>query len=316
VAHPYVSIGLPVYNGERFLARAVETVLGQTFGDFELVISDNGSTDRTEELCRKYAAEDPRVRYERHETNRGASWNFNRVLEIADPAARYFKHVAADDEHAPEFLARTIAILDDDPSVAVAHTGTADIDDEGYVLHVYDQPVTRLESHDPAERIRDLITLNHECFQAFGLVRHEVVKQSRGLGAFADSDNVMLVEYALRGRFVQDEEVLFFRRQHPDRSMVSFVNTRERHLWFDPDRKGEIVFPAWRVGEELFKSVQLAPLSRADRRRCYLALRDFVRWNWPSLAKNVVRSSMEGAAAVTHSLSRAAGPGDARRGGA
>lgn len=303
---PYVSIGMPVFNGERFLERAVETLLVQDFDDFELLISDNGSTDGTEELCRAYERSDPRVRYERQEVNRGAAWNFTHVLEVADPSARYFKWVAADDEHAPTYLARTVEILDDDPSVAVAHSGTADIDEEGYVLKVWHQPVSRLESHDPAERLLDLVTHRHECFQAFALIRSDVARAGRGLLAISDADNVQLVELALRGRFVNHKETLFFRRQHANRSMAAFVNARDRVAWFDPSKADRIAFPAWRLGWEFVRAIRDAPLTASDRRRCYLALHPFLECNWQALLKNVLRSSVEAPGVAARRVARRA----------
>ena len=97
--YPRVSVGIPVFNGERFLAETIESILAQTFKDFEIVISDNASTDRTEEICRSYAARDPRIRYNRNDTNRGAAWNHNRVFELA--RGEYFKWQSHDDFCAP-----------------------------------------------------------------------------------------------------------------------------------------------------------------------------------------------------------------------
>src|SRR3982751_485615 len=99
---PKVSIGLPVYNGELHLALALDSILAQTYGDFEIVISDNGSTDGTESICRRYAAADPRIRYERNETNRGAAWNYNHVFELS--RGEYFKWMAHDDLIEPNYL--------------------------------------------------------------------------------------------------------------------------------------------------------------------------------------------------------------------
>jgi glycosyltransferase involved in cell wall biosynthesis len=290
---PLVSIGLPVFNGEPFLERALNTLLGQDLADLELVISDNGSTDATESICRDASATDRRVRYHRNDRNRGAAWNFNNVLALANASARYFTWAAADDERAPSYLSRTVAILDADPSVALAHTGSADIDEEGYVLHVWNQPVSQLEDPRPWVRLRDLLTLNHECFQAFGIMPMKVARATRGLGAFADADNVFLVEIALQGRFVQDPETLFFRRQHSERSMAHYADQRARIAWFDPAKANRITYPTWRVGREVVEAIRRANLSPADRRACYACMRVFLRWNWPALAKNVIRSSVE-----------------------
>ena len=99
---PAVSIGLPVYNGEAFLARALDSLLAQTFADFEIVVSDNASTDATAEICAAYAERDPRIRYHRHARNGGAAANYNFTVEMARGA--YFKWMAHDDLVAPGFL--------------------------------------------------------------------------------------------------------------------------------------------------------------------------------------------------------------------
>jgi glycosyltransferase involved in cell wall biosynthesis len=115
VSSPTVSIGLPVYNGAATVGRAIVTLLAQTFADFELVISDNGSTDGTEEICRDFARGDPRSRYVRHAKNRGPAANFSFVL--AEARARYFMWAAADDWWHPDFLAANLALLEADPHV-------------------------------------------------------------------------------------------------------------------------------------------------------------------------------------------------------
>src|SRR5512139_3267591 len=119
---PRVSIGVPVYNGENFLKDALDSLLAQTFKDFEIVIADNVSTDQTEEICRSYAAKDARIRYYRNETNIGAGPNHNRVFELS--RGEYFKWVCHDDMCAPEFLERCIEVLDRDPSVVLCHAET------------------------------------------------------------------------------------------------------------------------------------------------------------------------------------------------
>src|ERR1700749_639605 len=99
---PLVSIGLFLYNGDRFLAAAIESILNQTFKDFELIISDNCSTDRSDEICRRYAAADSRIRYYRNEKNMGAGWNLRNVYFKA--TGKYFKWAAHDDTLEPRFL--------------------------------------------------------------------------------------------------------------------------------------------------------------------------------------------------------------------
>lgn len=109
---PRVSVGMPIYNGERFLKAAIESILAQTLTDFELIISDNGSTDQTQEICQAYATKDQRIRYYRSAQNFGASWNHNRVFELS--TSEYFKWAACDDICKPEYLEQCVEILVDD----------------------------------------------------------------------------------------------------------------------------------------------------------------------------------------------------------
>ncbi|MCH9054911.1 glycosyltransferase [Synechococcus sp. PCC 6716] len=93
--NPKISIGMPVYNGARYIREALDSLLAQTFTEFELIISDNASIDNTEAICREYAAKDHRVRYIRQSQNLGASANFKFVLDKA--LGEYFMWAAADD---------------------------------------------------------------------------------------------------------------------------------------------------------------------------------------------------------------------------
>src|SRR5690349_812781 len=93
---PQVSIGLPVYNGEKYLLNAIGSLLKQDFEDFELVISDNASTDKTEAMCHEFAAKDKRIRYHRNETNIGATGNYNRVFRLSN--GEFFRWASHDDE--------------------------------------------------------------------------------------------------------------------------------------------------------------------------------------------------------------------------
>ena len=135
---PRVSMGLPVYNGEQYLATALDSLLAQTFTDFEIVISDNASTDATEEICRRYAARDARIRYVRQPENRGSVFNFNHVFELA--RGEYYRWHAHDDVCAPTFLDRCVELLDQDPTIVGCHSLKVKIDQGGRVLGVMTHP--------------------------------------------------------------------------------------------------------------------------------------------------------------------------------
>ena len=114
---PTVTIGLPVYNREKFITQAIEALLAQTFTDFELIISDNASTDRTEAICRDYAARDARIRYIRQPVNLGLLGNFNYVKQEAK--GKYFMWTASDDLCEPQFVEALVSQLEHDPSLAL-----------------------------------------------------------------------------------------------------------------------------------------------------------------------------------------------------
>jgi len=120
-AVPQVSIGMPVYNGEPFIQEALDSLLAQTFADFELIISDNASTDGTEAICREYAARDKRIRCVRQPENLGAAANFQFVLDEA--VGEYFMWAAADDVWLPKFIETCMKLLKTDASAKMAMTG-------------------------------------------------------------------------------------------------------------------------------------------------------------------------------------------------
>ena len=130
---PTLSIGLPVYNGERYLSKTLDSLLGQDFEDFELVISDNGSSDQTEAICRDFAQRDHRIRYLRSDENRGATWNFRRVFEMSE--GEFFKYAAYDDECYPTMVRRCMEVFQsDDPTVALVYTLSEKIDENSNVI--------------------------------------------------------------------------------------------------------------------------------------------------------------------------------------
>src|SRR5690349_21833526 len=172
---PRVSLGMPVYNGEDFLEQALQSLLKQTFGDFELLISDNASTDRTATICQDYASADARIRYHRNPVNLGFCRNQNSVITGA--RGEYFLLTHHDDIRAPEYLSRTLAPLEADPGLVVCYTGTRDIDEHGVELPRRSVPL-RTDSPDPCVRFHDVIQLDHICEPGFGLTRRDVLAKT------------------------------------------------------------------------------------------------------------------------------------------
>jgi glycosyltransferase involved in cell wall biosynthesis len=281
---PRVSIGLPVYNGQDYLSHALDALLAQTYSDFELIISDNASTDDTEEICRQYAAEDHRIRYRRSEENLGAARNFNRAFELS--RGEYFKWAAHDDLCGPEYLERCVAALDGDVSMVLCHARTREIDENGAVVRELDRK-PQLSSRRVHERFYDCICVPHPQVMVFGLIRANVLRQTDLIGRYSSSDKVLLGELVLRGPFHEVSEPLFFRRAHPAQSYKRFTNRHAYQAWFDPTRSGRITFPHWRLLLEHSKAVARAPLSGPERIRCYVVVGWWIRFHWRHLAANL-----------------------------
>ncbi len=282
---PHVSIGVPVFNGENYLAEALDSLLAQTFSDFEIIISDNASTDKTEEICRAYAARDRRIRYFRNEENLGASPNYNRTFELS--SGEYFKWAAHDDLCAPEFLERCVEVLDQDTSVILCYSRIQAIDEHGAVLQSFDAK-PKLGSPEPRERFYECVCVPHAQVAVFGLARASVLKKTRLIGNFSSSDRVLLGELALLGRFYEVPEFLLFKRHHPQQHWRVYPTRHLRQAWYDPARAGKITFPHWRLLREHLISIGRASLSWQDRTWCYIYMVWWMRLHWRYLAENLV----------------------------
>lgn len=272
-----VGIGLPVYNGERFLEAAIEAILAQTYEDFELVVVDNASTDRSVEIARDIASNDGRIRIELNETNLGAPRNFNRAFDITH--GEYFKWAAHDDLLEPTYLERCISFLDAERDYVLCHSRVGVIGSEGKPLYDYDVNLPHVESSAPADRFGDLVLIRHACYDAFGVLRRSTLARTPRIGAYLSSDRCLLAELALHGRFRILPETLYLNREHGDRS-VRIPNHQRARAWFDQGRGGRFIFPAWRLLGEYAAAIDRTPLSQADRRACRRVL---VRWllrNW------------------------------------
>ncbi len=273
---PAISIGLPVYNGEPFLEQAIESVLNQTYRNFELVISDNGSTDGTEAICRSYGAKDSRIRYARSKKNRGAAWNYNRTFELA--RGRYFRWFAADDILAGTLLEKSADVLDSRPEVVLCFTGIVDIDSEGNELEVKYSTV-QSDAPEANQRFKGLgeVRPSHNCEEVFGLVRSEVLAKTKLIDNYPDSDRTLLAELGLYGPFFEIREPLFLHRLHDRGSVTANPTRHDRISWFDPGKARKLVFPNWRQLYEMLLVPLRVPLSPKDRLLCYRHMLTWIR---------------------------------------
>lgn len=259
---PTVSIGLPVYNGERYLAEAIQSVLSQTFTDLELVIADNASTDSTEDICRQFQAQDPRVVYVRNERNLGAAYNYNLTLERA--RGRYFKWLAHDDVCRPEFIQVCFDALENDPDIALAYPTPIDIDENGTVLGPQDTDLN-LDDSDPVLRFRDALGQDHGCLPVFGLVRTDMLRRTGKHGNYPAADRVLIAELTLWGKLSEIRRDLYLHREHDERYVNTHRTPKQQAEWFDPNRRGRVFFKKWREMRGYVNAIRRAPLTIRQR---------------------------------------------------
>ena len=275
-----VSIGLPVYDGGKYLEETLDSILAQTYSEFELVISDNASTDRTEQICRAYAAKDPRIRYYRNKRNLGASKNFNRVFRLS--SGLYFKWAAHDDLLAPNYLEKCVEVLEKDSSTVLCHSKTAYIDENGEPIETPEY-ADRGDSQKPHERFGSQLSFFKPSWKIFGLIRTDSLRKTSVMGAYIGGDRNLIAELSLIGRILEIPEFLFFARIHPQSYSYRFhrenrllSNYDNRFIWWTENGQGaQSVFPHWKNCLEYFRAIGRAHLEWQERLLCYA---EFFRW--------------------------------------
>jgi glycosyltransferase involved in cell wall biosynthesis len=285
-----VSIGLPVFNGDRYLADVLECLLSQSYPHLELIISDNASTDKTAEICQVYKSRDSRIQYIRHAKNRGAAWNYNQVVGLAQ--GEYFKWAAHDDLYHPEFLLKCVSVLDQNPDAVLCYSHIADIDDGGHFLRRNDHSLDT-QSYKPYRRFHDLLCRYHTCLQIFGLIRTSYLVQTRLIENYAGSDRALLAELSLMGKFIEIPEILFFHREHKNRSTRANPTQESFSEWFDPRNRERLNFPNWRLLKDYISSALMTPLTWKQHLACLFTITLWIVKNGKCLYRDLAQSCMK-----------------------
>lgn len=285
---PEASVGLPIYNGEEFVEEAIRSILAQTFEDFELILSDNASTDRTREICLDYASMDRRVRYYRNGVNLGATLNYNRTYELS--RGRYFKWAAHDDLISPEYLSLCIEALEKDPECVLSFPETTYMDANGIYLSTETGDLS-IPEMNPAERLKRFVALearSNDIFWAiFGVTRKEVLARTGLFGKYIANDQVLLTKLILAGPFRQVPRKLYFRRIHPKASTVmlpKIPSYRERARWYDTTTRPSVILPNWRLLVEDLSAIKGLDLDKQSKARCYYLIARMFANRWKRLA--------------------------------
>ena len=268
-------MGVPVYNGERFLARALDSLLDQTLSDFELIISDNASTDGTQAICEAYARRDGRVRYVRQPTNIGGPRNWNAVVHVAGGA--FFKWASASDYCASRMLEQCVRVMQADPGIILCHGLTQLVDEQEQPIEVYRGDTSFVEDR-PSERflrVAELMTLNNA---QSGVIRLDVLRRTRLDRLYPSGDMALMAELALYGKFHLIPDVLLFRRQSAATFTV-MLSPSERRAFLDPRAKAPIRLIRARRHIDNLVSIARAPLSMTERLRAYRYALRLARWD-------------------------------------
>jgi glycosyltransferase involved in cell wall biosynthesis len=275
-AAPLVSIGLPVRNGGQFLEETLKSICAQTFADFEVIISDNASTDQTREICESYVARDPRIYYHRLDENLGAAPNYNRVFALA--RGKYFKWAAHDDLLKPAFLQSCLDEMERSPETVVVYTRTEIIDECGAFVRMDDLTLV-VDSRKASRRLKNFYRRIRLANPIFGLIRADALRKTRLIDSFISSDLVLLAELLMLGEFKEHPDPLFQRRWHAGCSVRANPKAQDRQNWFDTKKT---VSNAWipfefRFSWEYSRSVCRMPLPWTQRAVCMLVT---LRWKW------------------------------------
>ena len=217
---PKVSIGMPVYNGAKFIRKALDSLITQTFTDFELIISDNASTDQTKKICKQYVAKDQRIRYSRQTENKGVAFNFNFVLEQAE--GEYFMWAACDDLCEHNYITELVECFQHDESLVLCGSDTKIIDSTGNRIRIEHLESIYIKNINDWEKTRRLFfryPTSNIFFTIYGLYKTEALKKcgipsSGWKGLFTNSEVPFLARLSLLGRIAAIPKTLKSYRVH------------------------------------------------------------------------------------------------------
>lgn len=283
---PAVSIGLPVYNGARFLPQTLDSLLGQSFSDIELIISDNASADGTQQICAEYARRDSRIRYIRQDVNIGAMRNWNFVAKQA--RGKYFKWSSANDYCAPEMLIKCFAKMEADPRAILCYGRTCLVDQETGKLTEYADDFELMED-SPYERytkLRRTLKLNNGYL---GLLRTAVLLSTRLNRLYPGGDMVLMAELALKGRFLLLPEILLYRREGRETSS-NRLNPAEEAIWLDPLRTNGIKSPLLLLHLGYIGAALRAPISCLEKVKTVRSALRAAAWDREKICRELLQA--------------------------
>lgn len=280
-----IAVGMPVYNGEPYLEQAIRSVLRQTFDDFQLIISDNASTDRTGEVCRDYALKDQRIFYTRNKVNIGAANNYNHVFRLSK--SPYFRWFNSDDLCDEKLHQKCFDVMKDNPEVVLAYGQTCLIDENGEIKSFYrdnlnlqqDKPVDRYIAYHYSVGLTNSI---------YGLIRAPELGNTMlmGDGSYGADINIV-AELSLYGKFYEIPEILFYRRIHQKSSSALRSNKSLQHEFWNA-KTNSWTFPKWKENLAAGRGILNAPILPSAKIKLILFLLKKLRYMKIELAQELI----------------------------
>lgn len=283
-ALPMVSIGVPVYNGGGYLAGSLQSLVGQTYANLEIIISDNASTDASGEVCLEFAARDPRIRYVRQPENIGGVANHNQVFELA--RGEFFMWASADDLWLPTYVERCVAELLAHPDVVLVYSINARIDEQGQAGEPI-SPGPPLDGDDAVERFTRLTDIYRPIEPFYGLARRDALLRSARMTRHPGFDRILLAELGLHGKLRQIAEPLYCRRIHGQQSIRAYPSLRSRYRWINPGCSQRFLWPHFEYARQFAAAaLRSAPGGRA-RLGCLCHMLRWCSWHRQELWEDI-----------------------------
>ena len=274
-----VSVGIPVYNGEKWINETVGSILSQTYGDIEVIISDNATTDNTESICRDLSDKDSRVKYFRNDENIGVANNFNNVFYHS--TGDYFKWSSVSDLIMPDFIEKCMDRFSCDDDIALVCPSTVLFNEEAGTEEKYVDGLD-VSSDSAVERFINYlenIKLNNIMN---GVIKSEALKKTGLFKNFLAADVNMIAELALYGKLVYLPEYLFYRRMEEETATV-YKPVDEVLAYYNPSRKNMMLFQYWMMDLYYLQIIKRSPLLATEKKILYRYIIKTMYWHKKTL---------------------------------
>lgn len=259
---PKLSVGMPVYNGEKYIEKSIISILDQSFGDFELIISDNASNDGTEEICRSYIEKDKRIKYYRNKENIGAARNYNLLVKYSN--TDFFRWQNSDDLITKDLHGACYESLIKNSDAVLCYGKTKVIDANGTFMSNYDDNLN-LISDIPSERFIQFLENVGLSNVIYGLMRKKAMLKTTLFGLYNAADVNFMGELCLYGKFIEIPKYMFYRRMHEGASSWDRKNNEIQKAFWDPNIDDKFFLPIIQKYKSYILSLLTSPISLKDK---------------------------------------------------